>query len=182
MPLRPDPPRAAPGPLTIVPSVWPQDGETVRRLFRRYQAWLQVDLCYQDFEAELAGLPGAYARPRGELFLLRDDAGQAVGCLGLRPLEAGDCELKRLWVEAPARGFGAGRWLVQTAIGRARELGYRRVLLDTLPRLAPALHLYRTLGFVETAPYSDHPLDEVLFLALDLTATRPAQVPETRPG
>ena len=144
------------------------DLAAARRLFRAYADWLAVDLCFQDFERELATLPGAYAPPQGRLLLARV-GGEAAGCVALRPLEPGICEMKRLWVEPGFAGFGLGRDLAETIIEAARDAGYRRMRLDTMPaRMPAAQHLYGTLGFVEIAPYYHNPLDGVVMLELAL--------------
>lgn len=167
--------------LEIVPARWPEDAETVRRLFRRYAEWLAVDLCFQDFETELAGLPGFYAGPQGGVWLLRDPQGTALGCVGLRPLDGTDaCEMKRLWIEAPARGGGWGRRLSEAAIAHARDRGYRRLVLDTLERLTAAVSLYRDLGFRDIPPYASHPIPGTICLGLDLGA--PAQASDASNG
>ncbi|MGP1257051.1 MAG: GNAT family N-acetyltransferase [Kiloniellales bacterium] len=170
------------GEFRIEAAVWPGDAETVRRLFRRYADWLQEDLCYQNFDAELAGLPGFYAPPQGDVLLLRGATREAVGCIGLRPMGGGACELKRLWVEAEARGGGWGRRLTEAAIARARASGYRRILLDSLPRLEAAVRLYRTLGFIEIPPYTEDPNDDILYFGLDLQAVPSESNSETRSG
>jgi len=144
--------------------------DLVRRLFRSYQSWLNVDLCYADFEGELARLPGFYAAPAGGLWLAWN-RGEAVGVVGMRRLDdAGSAEMKRLWVEPSAQGLGLGRKLAQVCLDGARARGYRRLKLDSLPRLERALALYRDLGFVPCPPYNDNPLDQVLFLEKDLSA------------
>jgi ribosomal protein S18 acetylase RimI-like enzyme len=145
------------------------DLDQVRRLFRAYAEWLQVDLSFQGFAQELATLPGAYARPAGRLLLARV-VGEAVGAVGLRPLEAGIAEMKRLWVEPGFGGRGIGRALADAAIAAAREIGYQRMRLDTIPaRMPAAQHLYRSLGFVPIPPYYDNPLAGVVMLELRLT-------------
>ncbi len=152
----------------LVDAASPDDLATARRLFRAYADWLAVDLCFQGFEQELATLPGVYAPPRGRL-LLAKVGGEAAGCVALRPLEPGICEMKRLWVEPGFAGFGLGRELAETIIATARAKGYARMRLDTFPeRMAAAQHLYRTLGFVEIAPYSDTPHAGVTMLELAL--------------
>ena len=139
----------------------------VRGLFLAYQRWLDVDLCFQNFDTEVAGLPGAYAAPKGCLFYAESD-GTPAGCIGVRPLADGSCEIKRLYVVPAQRGQGLGRKLVLAAIAAAREIGYRRMLLDTLPKMPMALKLYREMGFRDTPPYYDTPLEGTVFLALDL--------------
>ncbi|MCM8610639.1 carbonate dehydratase [Accumulibacter sp.] len=141
--------------------------EHVRQFIRNYAAWLGVDLSFQDFDQEMASLPGAYAPPAGRLFYAERD-GQAAGCVAIRPLSAGLCELKRLYVEPSQRGYGVGRDLTLAAIKAAKEIGYRKLLLDTLPAMRVAVKLYRELGFKETPAYYQTPLEGTMFLALDL--------------
>jgi putative acetyltransferase len=139
----------------------------VRALVAEYQVSLGVDLEFQGFSAELAGLPGAYAPPRGALLLATID-GAAMGCVALRPIDDAQCEMKRLYVRPAGRGFGLGRALAERAIAHARAAGFRRMLLDTLPTMADAQALYRRLGFVDVPPYRDNPIAGTRFLALDL--------------
>jgi ribosomal protein S18 acetylase RimI-like enzyme len=137
-----------------------------RDLFLEYQAWLDVDLCFQGFEAELASLPGGYAPPLGGLWFAQVD-----GVVGLRPLETdGVAEMKRLWVRPDYRGLGLGRRLAETTVAAARSAGYRSLCLDTLPMMARAHGLYASLGFREAVPYYHNPLDGVVYLELDLLA------------
>jgi ribosomal protein S18 acetylase RimI-like enzyme len=146
----------------------PGDIEQVRRLFRAYADWLAVDLCFQGFARELAELPGCYAPPAGRLLLARV-AGEVVGCVGLRPLEPGICEMKRLWVEPGFGGYGIGRVLAETVIEAARRIGYQSMRLDTFPgRMPAAQHLYQSLGFREIPPYYDNPFAGVVMLELEL--------------
>ncbi len=139
----------------------------VRQFFRNYAAWLGVDLSYQGFEEEMATLPGRYAAPQGRLFYAEVD-GQGAGCVGIRPFADGSCELKRLYVEPGCRGLGVGRRLMLAAIRAARQLGYRRILLDTLPAMRIAVKLYRDLGFTAAPAYYQTPVEGTQFLALDL--------------
>jgi ribosomal protein S18 acetylase RimI-like enzyme len=143
------------------------DLAAVRLLFREYQLGLGIDLCFQDFDRELATLPGAYAPPRGRL-VLAVSGGEPAGCVALRPLGGEDCEMKRLYVRPAFRGFALGRRLAEHVIGEARATGYRRLLLDTLPSMSAAQALYRSLGFVPAPPYTHHAVPGTLFLALDL--------------
>jgi putative acetyltransferase len=148
-----------------------------RALFEEYAAWLNEDLCFQGFADELATLPGAYARPRGRL-LLAGPAGDAYGCIALRPLphDASDWattptgEVKRMYVQPRARGRGVGAALALRLLDEARSIGYRTLKLDTLERMHDARRLYRTLGFSPCDPYYDNPLGAPVYLALDLTA------------
>ncbi|MCG3171301.1 MAG: Shikimate dehydrogenase (NADP(+)) [Pseudomonadales bacterium] len=139
-------------------------------LFREYRQWLGVDLCFQDFEAELATLPGDYVPPAGAL-LLACCGEEPAGCVAVRALGDGACEMKRLWVRPAYRGGGTGRALACAAIAAARAAGYRAVRLDTLGRLREAVALYTSLGFRRCAAYYDNPLDDVLYWELDLHAT-----------
>ncbi len=141
--------------------------EDARRLFREYQRSLGVDLCFQNFEKELANLPGAYAPPKGRLYVARN--GDAlVGCIALRPLEGDACEMKRLYVRSQARGSGLGRRLARLVIEEAQRIGYERMRLDTLPSMTSAIGLYRDLGLVEIAPYYVNPVEGALFMELRL--------------
>ena len=142
--------------------------QSIRRLFREYEQFLQVDLCFQQFEDELAGLPGKYAAPQGALLLAMVD-GRAAGCVAMRPLEEGICEMKRLFVRPAYLGLGIGGQLARTVIEQARVAGYTRMYLDTLEKLRPALALYRRLGFVERSAYYDNPLPGVVYMELKIT-------------
>ena len=155
----------------IVPARAPEDMARVRDLFLEYQDWLQVDLCFQGFQEELAGLPGKYAPPAGGLWFAEVE-GATAGIVGLRPLdEAGICELKRLWIRAGYRGLGLGRRLTETALAAAEAAGYACICLDTLPMMGEAQALYRSLGFEETAPYYHNPVEGVRYLEKTLSAS-----------
>lgn len=136
-------------------------------LFREYQTAIEVDLCFQGFADELAGLPGAYAPPRGRLLVAHVGA-EAAGCVAVRPLDEGIAEMKRLYVRAAFRGTGLGRRLASSVIAVARDVGYERMRLDTLATMAGAIALYRALGFVEIAPYRPNPLPGPRFFELRL--------------
>ena len=153
--------------MVIAPARGPQDLEVLRTLFREYVLGLGENLDFQGFEQELATLPGKYAPPAGQMLLARM-GDEAMGCVALRPLEGGDCEMKRLYVRPTARGLNLGRQLAEAICNAAREAGYQRICLDTLERLQAALALYRDMGFEEIAPYNDNRLPGVLFLALKL--------------
>ncbi len=142
--------------------------EHVRQFFRNYAAWLGVDLSFQGFADELANLPGAYGDVDGRLFFAEVD-GRPAGCVGIRRFSEGVCEMKRLYVNPDARGRGLGRQLALQAIKAAQELGYRRILLDTMPMMRIAVKLYRELGFTEAPAYYPTPIEGTIFLTLDLS-------------
>lgn len=143
--------------------------EQVRQYFRNYAAWLGVDLSYQNFDQEMASLPGAYSAPQGRLFFAEVD-GRPAGCVGVRPLPDSDgvCEMKRLYVAPEERGHGVGAALALAAIKAAKEIGYRKLMLDTLPNMRMAVKLYRELGFTEAPNYYQTPVEGTMFMALDL--------------
>ena len=138
-----------------------QELDGVRLLFREYAKTLAIDLCFQDFDTELANLPGEYAPPRGAL-LLAFVAGEIAGCCALRPLDSVDyadaCEMKRLYVRPQYRGLGLGRRLVEDILEQARQADYACVLLDTLNDMEAARALYDDLGFEEVPPYYFNPI------------------------
>ncbi|MBA3667395.1 MAG: GNAT family N-acetyltransferase [Sphingomonas sp.] len=146
-----------------------QDLQAVADLFRAYAASLDIDLAYQDFASELAGLPGKYALPRGALLLARDEAGAALGCVGLRPLgEERVGEIKRLYILPSARGLGLGWALAEAAVEEASRLGYSELRLDTLPSMSAAISMYRRMGFEPIEPYYGPTPPGTLFMALSL--------------
>jgi ribosomal protein S18 acetylase RimI-like enzyme len=134
----------------------------VRSLFREYEAFLQVDLSFQAFEAELTGLPGRYASPEGAL-LLAMRGGYAVGCVAMRRQMPGTCEMKRLFVRPAYRKQGIGRILATAIIHEARKAGYERMVLDTLDHLGEAMGLYESLGFQRCLPYYENPLPGAIY-------------------
>lgn len=143
--------------------------EEARRLFREYAQWLQIDLCFQNFAAELANLPGEYAPPDGCLLLAYDD-GRLAGCVALRKIGPGACEMKRLFLRDEFRGRGFGRQMIEAIIKEARTIGYQRMRLDTLPpKMNDAIALYKSYGFKEIAPYNHNPVPGAMFMELDLT-------------
>ncbi len=145
----------------------PTELDLVRELFREYQRSIDIDLCFQDFERELAELPGKYAPPRGRL-LLAWHGQQAVGCVALRDLGEGICEMKRLYVRPDARREGVGRGLSHEITRAGRELGYERMRLDTLNTMKEAIALYTSLGFEQIEPYYHNPSDRAVFMELKL--------------
>jgi GNAT superfamily N-acetyltransferase len=144
------------------------DIEQARELFREYSAWVETDLCFQNFEKELAALPGSYAEPDGRLLLAFHD-GQLAGCVGLRKIGEGICEMKRLFVRDAFRGKRIGRNLIDSIVREAKELGYERMRLDTLPpQMNDAIALYRSFGFKEIEPYYENPVPGAKFMELNL--------------
>jgi GNAT superfamily N-acetyltransferase len=148
----------------------PEYIEIARQLFLKYSKSLGVDLCFQGFEQELAALPGTYSRPDGRL-LLTFDGPDPIGCGALQPLGEATCEMKRLYLRPMARGKGLGRQMALALIDAAREIGYERLRLDTLPSMTGAMRLYRSLGFAEIAPYRVNPVPGAAFLELNLKRT-----------
>lgn len=153
----------------IAPARSESDLSAVRSLLNAYAEWLGMDLVYQGFPAELAALPDKYAPPRGELLLARDGEGAPVGCVALRPLDAeGRCEMKRLYVVPHARGHGLGRALTTAIIAEATRIGYREIMLDSLPILKEATALYERMGFRPIPPYYEAPVVATLFFSRPL--------------
>lgn len=145
--------------------------DAAREIFQEYAASLGIDLCFQGFDAELAGLPGEYAQPEGLLLLALVD-GEIAGCGAFRRLTDVDypnaCEMKRLYVRRPFRRFGLGRQIAEALIDRAREAGYSTMLLDTLDDMESARELYASLGFGEVPPYYYNPIPGAHYLKADL--------------
>lgn len=156
-----------PAPSSIRQATTPPDVETARSLFVEYQESLGISLCFQNFDAEVASLPGAYAAPEGRL-LLAFVGDEPAGCVALRKLEDGICEMKRLWVRPAFRGLRLGRRLAEAVLSEARAAGYRAVRLDTLPSMREAQALYVSLGFVDIPPYNDHPIEGTRFMEASL--------------
>jgi putative acetyltransferase len=144
--------------------------EQARELFKEYEASLGINLCFQNFEKELANLPGDYVPPSGRLLLAV--AGKTVaGCIALRKIGGSVCEMKRLFVRSDFRGKGLGRQLVETIVRAAKEIGYERMRLDTLPgKMDEAIALYRSLGFKEIEPYCGNPVPGAKFMELELVS------------
>ncbi|MTH97035.1 GNAT family N-acetyltransferase [Roseibium sp. RKSG952] len=162
MPLAPD--------VTIRPAVSAADMAAAKALFSAYADWLGIDLCFQGFDAELATLPGKYAPPTGALLLACLDDGKPVGCVAVRPFgRDGVCEMKRLYVAPEGRGRGLGQALVSAIIRSAGALGYREMVLDTLPTMGRAISLYQMHGFEPANAYYETPIAETVFFRLNLT-------------
>jgi GNAT superfamily N-acetyltransferase len=150
--------------MEITQAETPEQIEQARALFREYETWLGLSLCFQNFDEEVANLPGKYAQPDGRLFLVF--AGENLaGCIALRKLEDGVCEMKRLFVREDFRGRKIGNILIEKLIEEAKSIGYLKMRLDTYPpKMAKAAQLYKSHGFREIPPYYDNPYDEILYL------------------
>jgi len=149
-----------------------EDVQEARQLFEDYAAWLGFSLCFQNFDKELAELPGDYSPPNGRLLLAVENH-QVAGCVGLRKIGEGTGEMKRLYVRPEFRGKGLGRRLTETIIEAARELGYQRLRLDTLPgKMDQAIAMYRSLGFEDIERYYNNPYEEAAFMELALDQER----------
>lgn len=153
--------------LEILKAQSSEDIEQVRTLFGEYAGTLDFDLDFQDFEEELANLPGDYVRPTGCL-LLALYKGKPAGCVGLRKLSEGVCEMKRLYVKERFRGLGIGRALTKAIIEQARRIGYNYMRLDTVPAMEAARALYVSVGFKQTSPYRYNPIEGAVFMELKL--------------
>jgi putative acetyltransferase len=141
--------------------------EQVREIFIEYAEFLKVDLCFQNFEKELQTLHEVYSPPKGCIILAKEED-KVIGCIALKPIEKGVCEMKRLYVRPIGRGKNLGKKLVEELIIFAKESGYKTMKLDTLTTLTHAVELYRSMGFIETKPYVYNPLNEVLYFELTL--------------
>jgi putative acetyltransferase len=154
--------------LTIIQAETAEQITAARELFREYESWLGLDLCFQGFETELAELPGKYEPPDGRLHLAYQDE-RLAGCIALRKLEDGVCEMKRLFVRDEFRGQKTGVQLIERLIADAREIGYKKMRLDTYPgKMEKAVSLYQSHGFRTIEPYYDNPHEGVLFMELEL--------------
>jgi putative acetyltransferase len=153
--------------MEIIPAQSQAHVSQARDLFQEYAASVGISLCFQHFDREVAELPGAYAPPEGRLLLAYTD-GELVGCVALRKLGEGVCEMKRLYLRPKGRGQHFGRRLALAVIEEARRIGYDRIRLDTLPAMGRAIGLYRSLGFQEIEPYTVNPVHGALFMELRL--------------
>jgi len=153
--------------MQIIPAHHIEHLPVVRELFREYADSLDIDLCFQSFDEELAGLPGKYAPPAGRL-LLAMMADKPAGCVALRPIAGGICEMKRLYVRPEFRAQKVGRKLADAIIGAAQEIGHERMRLDTLSSMHAAIALYESLGFIRIPPYYDNPSGLAVFFELKL--------------
>ena len=141
--------------------------EHARILFLEYAESLEFSLDFQEFEREIAELPGEYAFPEG-CILLAYCEGRPAGCVALRKLEDGICEMKRLYVKPEFRGLEIGKTLSRMIVGKAREIGYGKMRLDSLSSMVEAISIYRSLGFEEIEPYRFNPMADVVFMEIDL--------------
>jgi len=154
--------------LAVTQAESPAQIAQARELFLEYAQSLGFSLCFQNFDRELAGLPGDYAPPEGRLLLVECE-GQLAGCVALHKLDSGVCEMKRLYLRPPFRGKGLGRALTERIIAEARQIGYRRMRLDTVePVMKDAVAMYRKLGFKEIAPYRPNPIAGTMYMELEL--------------
>jgi putative acetyltransferase len=154
--------------LSVFPAESPAQTAQARELFLEYAQSLGFSLCFQNFDKELAGLPGDYAPPQGRL-LLAECEGQLAACVALHGLEPGICEMKRLYLRPQFRGKGLGRALADRIIAEARQIGYQRMRLDTVePVMKDAVAMYRKLGFKEIAPYRPNPIAGAMYMELEL--------------
>ena len=155
--------------MRIVQAQSEHEIQQVRELFAEYVAWLGINLCFQNYEKELAELPGDYAPPSGRLLLVLDEDGGAAGCAALRELGNGICEMKRLFVRPEFRGQHIGERLVDLVLSDARAIGYQHIRLDTLPgKMDRAIAMYRARGFKDIAPYYNNPVVGAAFMELEL--------------
>jgi putative acetyltransferase len=162
-----DPPPSGIMAMKIIQATSSEHIAEARKLFREYADFLKVDLCFQDFETELAHLPGAYSPPTGVL-LLAVDKSTTLGCVALREAGDGTCEMKRLYVRPQGRGHGIGRALAVEVINEGAKLRYSTMRLDTFDWLVEAIHLYESLGFKRIPAYYKNPLSGVVYWELDL--------------
>ena len=158
--------------LRLTQATTKNDLDQARELFNEYEASLGISLCFQNFDDELANLPGDYAPPRGRLLLARE-FDQLAGCVAMRPVGPTTCEMKRLFLRPAYRSRGLGRVLVEAIIEEARKIGYTHMRLDTITdRMSRAVELYKSMGFVEIEPYYHSPVDTTKFMELDLVSTK----------
>lgn len=152
--------------MQLIQAQSPEEIRSARDLFEEYASWIEISLCFQNFDKELAELPGDYAPPSGRLFLAVD-GDQVMGCVALRKIGNGVGEMKRLYVRPEFRGRGLGRTLTEKLIAEANQIGYARLRLDTLPgKMDQAIAMYRSIGFQEIAPYYKNPVAGATFMEL----------------
>lgn len=154
--------------MRILPATTDRHWSDVERLIRAYLDELPFEIDFQDLDREMAELPAEYGPPTGAALLVVDDGGTAVGVVGVRRFDGTDAELKRMYIAPEARGMGTGRALGAAAVSIARDLGYERLLLDTVDTMTAAIGTYQALGFVEIEPYRHNPLPDARYFALGL--------------
>lgn len=155
--------------MKLIQATTAEDIQEARQLFEEYASWVEISLCFQNFDKELAELPGYYVPPSGRLFLAVDDD-DVMGCVALRKIGERIGEMKRLYVRPEFRGRGLGRTLTQKLIAEAKQIGYESLRLDTLPgKMDQAIAMYRSLGFREIAPYYRNPVEGATFMELILS-------------
>lgn len=163
--------------FTISPVRNQTDLQDTVSLFTEYAQSLGFDLSFQNFDDEMAAMPGKYTPPTGELLLARDSSGHAIGCVAVRPLKIdGVCEMKRLYVPVSGRGTGVGKALALNIIQVASNLKYSAIRLDTLPQMKAAVSMYEKFGFVDIEPYCFNPMEGVRFLSLKLPRQEPSDI------
>ena len=154
--------------IEIIQAETPDTISQSRILFREYEVWLGLKLCFQNFEEEVAELPGKYSAPEGRLFLALTNR-KPTGCIALRKLESGVCEMKRLFVKEIFQGLGIGKLLIESILAEARLIGYEKMRLDTYPPKMPrAVKMYESYGFREIPPYYHNPYDGTIFMEKNL--------------
>lgn len=149
--------------MEIINAISPADFATGKRLFLEYAESLEFNLCFQNFEQELADIQIQYGAPNGCLLLVKNGE-EAVGCIGVRRWQGDIAELKRMYLQPKTRGLGLGKKLLEAALENARELSYRSIRLDTLPSMKAAISLYREFGFADISPYRDNPFEGTIYL------------------
>ena len=150
----------------------PEEVGNARKLFEEYANWIEISLCFQNFDQELANLPGGYAPPSGRL-LLAVENDETMGCVALRKIGEGIGEMKRLYVRPAFRGRGLGHMLTERLIAEAKEIGYQTLRLDTMPgKMDRAIAMYRSFGFQEIPAYYTNPVADATFMELDLSDVR----------
>ena len=160
---------AFPAVITFAQATSDADVELARTLFKEYEQSIGVSLCFQNFDHELANLPGDYAPPSGRLLVIRV-ADQVAGCIALRKVDDNTCEMKRLYLRPGFRGRRLGEPIVANVIHEAKTIGYLKMRLDTMPgRMDQAIKLYRSIGFKEIPAYYNSPFTDTLYMELDLT-------------
>ncbi len=153
--------------MKIVVATSPGDFDTGKKLFLEYAQSLDFNLCFQNFEQELADIQVQYGVPNGCLLLVKNDE-ESVGCVGVRRWKGDIAELKRMYLRPQTRGLGLGKKLLEVALSSARSLGYRSIRLDTLPSMTSAIAIYRDFGFADIPPYRDNPLEGAIYLEKNL--------------